>query len=402
MSDSEVFLLPDVGEGLTEADIVGWHVAVGDQVVVNDILVDIETAKSVVELPSPYAGTVLKLHAAEGETLAVGEPLITIGTVAATSGGAPVAEPTSTSATAATPAPPPEPTLLEVTQQPAAEPVEDRPQILVGTGPKVAASRRLHVRLPGNTNSTAPRPTASARPAPELTAADRRMPIKGVRKATAEAMVRSAFTAPHATMWTTVDVTKTMDLVRRLRPDRAWSKVRVSPLLFVARALALAVQRFPDINASWDDAAGEIVVKGSLNLGIAAATPRGLMVPNIKDAGALDLRQLAESLQELVDKARDGKLTPAEMSHGTLSISSVGTFGVEGATPIINPPEAAILAVGAVSERPWVVDGQLAVRELMTLSISVDHRLVDGQLGGEVLRFVSAILNDPGQTLVLA
>ncbi|MDQ6523982.1 dihydrolipoamide acetyltransferase family protein [Nocardioides sp. LHD-245] len=380
MSEPQVFRLPDVGEGLTEAEIVAWHVRVGDEVAVNDVLVDVETAKSVVELPSPYAGVVLELYAEPGQELPVGAPLIAIGSAA----GEVRADPDPAEA-----APP-----VSVEERPE-EPEEPAPAVLVGTGPRAAVARRVHLRRPEEP-SFERAPAAGVVPAP----VDRRIPVKGVRRATAEAMVRSAFTAPHAAMWTTVDVSPAMRLVRRLRADRAWRDVRVSPLLIVARATAIAVARHPEINASWDDAAQEIVLHGALNLGIAAATPRGLMVPHVKDAGTLSLRELADAIDDLVTRARAGKLAPADMTGGTLTLTNVGSFGVEGATPILNPPEAAILALGAIEQRPWVVDGALDVREVMTLSISIDHRLVDGELGATVLRCVADILSDPARALL--
>jgi pyruvate dehydrogenase E2 component (dihydrolipoamide acetyltransferase) len=191
-----------------------------------------------------------------------------------------------------------------------------------------------------------------------------------------------------------------MQLIRRLKSDRAWAGVRVNPLLLIAKTVALAVRRYPEINATWDETAQEIVVRSALNLGIAAATPRGLMVPNIKDAGSMSLHELASALDDTITKARAGKLSPSDMSGGTLTITNVGTFGVEGATPILNPPEAAILALGAIQPRAWVVDGLVEVRDVMTLSISIDHRLVDGELGANVLHHVAELLNDPARSLL--
>lgn len=272
--------------------------------------------------------------------------------------------------------------------------------MLVGTGPRKAVSRRIRLTPP----QEAAFDRACALEGPPLAgpeaSQDVRVPVKGVRKVTAEAMVRSATTAPHAAMWTTVEVSATLALVERLRRDRAWAGVRVSPLLIVARTVALAVRRYPEINASWDDETQEIVLRGRLNLGIAAATPRGLMVPNIKDAGNLSLADLAAALDDLITRARAGKLAPQDMSGGTLTITNVGTFGVEGATPILNPPEAAILAIGAITPKPWVVNGAIEVREAMTLSISIDHRLVDGELGASVLRHVAGLLEDPARALL--
>jgi pyruvate dehydrogenase E2 component (dihydrolipoamide acetyltransferase) len=232
-------------------------------------------------------------------------------------------------------------------------------------------------------------------------AREQRIPIKGVRKHTAAAMVASAFTAPHVTEWLTVDMTETMRLRDRVAASREFAGVKVSPLVFAARALLLAVRRHPMVNSAWDEQAQEIVVKEYVNLGIAAATPRGLVVPNIKDAGRLTTRELAEAIKELTDTARAGRTTPADMAGGTITITNVGVFGVDGGTPILNPGETAILALGAVRETPWVVDGQLTVRQVCQLSLSFDHRIVDGQLGSEFLADIAAMLSDPGLALAL-
>lgn len=379
MPEPQIFLLHDVGEGLTEAEIVTWHVQVGDQVGVNDTLVVVETAKSVVELPSPFQGVVLELHAQEGETLPVGAPLVTVGAAAAEQ----AAE---------------RPPVLESKPvwEPAGASKTEVPPVLVGTGPRAAVERRVRLRrASGSTEMRRP-------PSPiEVTSdAETRIPVKGVRKAIAAATLRSATTAPHAAMWAQVDVTRATDLIQRLRQDRAWAEVRVSPLVIVARMVVLAVQRYPEINASWDEPAQEIVLKKALNLGVAAATPRGLVVPNIKDAGSMSLRDLASALDTTIARARAGKLSPEEMTGGTFTLTNVGSFGVDGAVPILNPPEAAILALGAIQQRPWVVDRVIEVRDVMTLSISIDHRLVDGELGANVLNHVIALLNDPARALL--
>jgi pyruvate dehydrogenase E2 component (dihydrolipoamide acetyltransferase) len=401
MPEPDVFLLPDVGEGLTEADIVTWYVKVGDTVELNDVLVDVETAKSVVELPSPYAGTVVELHGAQGATLQVGSPLVSISADAP----APVA-PTAPTPARATPVPEPFP-VAEGAQvdAPSEDVADEAPLILVGTGPKAAVPRRIHVRPPSATAPERPRAAVGTGPSsatlPSAPPAETtRIPIKGVRKATAEAMVRSAFTAPHASMWTTVDVSASMALVRRLKADRAWAGTRVSPFLIMTRAVVLAVRRHPEVNASWDEEAQEIVLHPRVNLGIAAATPRGLIVPTIKDAASLGLAELAGTMDSLIKTAREGRTSPAEMSGGTLTITNVGTFGVEGATPILNPPEAVIVALGAVGEQPRVVDGEVVVREVMTLSISLDHRLIDGELGALFLAEIAGLLHDPARALL--
>jgi pyruvate dehydrogenase E2 component (dihydrolipoamide acetyltransferase) len=251
-------------------------------------------------------------------------------------------------------------------------------------------------------SSGAAAPAAVAAPAAAPGERETRTPIKGVRKMTAQAMVSSAFTAPHVTEFLTVDVTRTMRLVQRLKDDREFAGVKVSPLLLVAKALLLSVRRNPEINASWDEAAQEIVVKHYVNLGIAAATPRGLVVPNIKDAQSLSLRELADALSELTSTAREGRTQPAEMSGGTISITNVGVFGVDTGTPIINPGEAAILCFGAVRQQPWVHKGRIRPRWVTQLAVSFDHRLVDGDLGSRFLADVAAVLEHPAKALVWA
>jgi pyruvate dehydrogenase E2 component (dihydrolipoamide acetyltransferase) len=240
-----------------------------------------------------------------------------------------------------------------------------------------------------------PAAAASSAAASYDTARETRIPVKGVRKATAAAMVGSAFTAPHVTEFVTVDVTRTMKLVEELKQDKEFTGLRVNPLLLIAKALLVAIRRNPDINASWDEANQEIVVKHYVNLGIAAATPRGLIVPNIKDAHAKTLPQLAESLGELVATAREGRTSPAAMQGGTVTITNVGVFGVDTGTPILNPGESAILAVGAIKLQPWVHKGKVKPRQVTTLALSFDHRLVDGELGSKVLADVAAVLEQP-------
>jgi pyruvate dehydrogenase E2 component (dihydrolipoamide acetyltransferase) len=387
------FKLPDVGEGLTEAEITSWFVVVGDTVEVNQILCEIETAKSAVELPSPVAGIVEAIHVEVGDTVAVGTPIISFRT------GGDAAKPASTP-----PAAPVEPdSPPEAVVEPSVEPdgpdddAEPVAQILVGVGPSKLAARRRRLR-PRSELPTAIGPGAalsSGDGRPEV-----RVPVKGVRKAVATAMVNSAFTAPHVTEWLSVDVTETMDLVRSLKSHPRWADVRVNPLLFVAQALTLAATRHPEINASWDDAAQEIVYHGHVNLGIAAATPRGLVVPNIKRADRLTLPELAGAIADLVRTAREGRTSPGDMANGTITITNIGALGVDAGTPILNPGEAAILAFGAVRPTPWVHNGQIAIREVTQLALSFDHRLVDGELGSAVLTEVAAILSDPARELL--
>jgi 2-oxoisovalerate dehydrogenase E2 component (dihydrolipoyl transacylase) len=284
---------------------------------------------------------------------------------------------------------------------------EEKPAVLVGPGPKDASPRRRRLGSPGGsvprvapTQPNAPPETAApARLAPSV-GRETRTPIKGVRKVTAEAMCRSAFTAPHVTEWLTVDVTRTMEMVNSLRADRRWAGVRITPLLLVARAFLLAIRSFPDINATWDEEAQEIVVKHYVNLGIAAATPRGLIVPNIKDADTMNLRELAEALDRVVATARAGRTPPTETSGGTATITNIGALGVDAGTPILNPGEAAILAFGAVRPTPWVIDGEVTPRQVTQLAMSFDHRLVDGELGSHVLALTGQLLHDPGATFL--
>jgi 2-oxoisovalerate dehydrogenase E2 component (dihydrolipoyl transacylase) len=273
------------------------------------------------------------------------------------------------------------------------------------SGPDGVITREdVHAAVPAVTAAptAAPQPTVPAAVPPAApaaasydTARETRVPIKGVRKATASAMVGSAFTAPHVTEFVTVDVTRTMKLVEELKQDKDLQGLRVNPLLLIAKALLVAIRRNPDINASWDEANQEIVLKHYVNLGIAAATPRGLIVPNIKDAHAKTLPQLAEALGELVGTARDGKTSPAAMQGGTVTITNVGVFGIDTGTPILNPGEAAILAVGAIKLQPWVHKGKVKPRQVTTLALSFDHRLVDGELGSKVLADIAAILEQP-------
>lgn len=422
------FHLPDVGEGLTEAEIVTWHVAPGDTVSVNQVLVEIETAKSLVELPSPYAGVVQALEAEAGETVAVGSPIISI----LEEGSArPSDEPA------------PRPEVAAATE-------DEEPALLVGYGAKETTRRRrrpaAHVSETTVPTTTTTSARARAKPpvrhlaktlgvdlrsltpsgpdgivtradvlgaapsddlaAPETHHADEvRIPIKGVRKHTAAAMVRSAFTAPHVTEFVTVDVTPMMDLKDRVSRRRDFVGVKLSPLTFVAAAYLKALSLTPEANSRWDEDAQEIVQMRRVNLGIAAATPRGLIVPNIKDAQDLSVRQLALAIADLASTAREGRTTPAAQAGGTTTVTNVGVFGVDTGTPILNPGESAILAVGAIRRMPWVVgsgaDERIEPRWVTQLALSFDHRVVDGQQGSTVLADTAAMLNDPALVAVL-
>ncbi|MGA8257626.1 MAG: dihydrolipoamide acetyltransferase family protein [Nocardioides sp.] len=453
------YLLPDVGEGLTEAEIVTWKVTVGDTIAINDVVVEIETAKSLVELPSPYAGEVTALLVAEGDTVEVGTPIIVIGEPVAAdsapameidlsnpaaSGGSegeslvgrnkadrgavrrarttPGAAATQRQAQAAfepgtvppvVDAPDVE---LAVPAVSASQPVGDvrvlaKPPVrklakdlgvdltsLVATGPNGTVSR---ADVEGASSGVS-RPLAP--PAAATTERETREPVKGVRKMMAGAMVQSAFSAPHVTEWVTLDCTATVELVERLRSRRELRDLKVSPLLVLAKAVLLAAKRAPEINSWWDDAAQEVVYRHYVNLGIAAATPRGLVVPNIKDADQLALPELAQALGELTATAREGRTQPAEMSGGTFTITNVGVFGVDAGTPIINPGESAILCFGAIRKQPWVVTrggvDEIVPRHVTTLALSFDHRHVDGEKGSRFLADVASILEDPASALL--
>ncbi|MBU8817243.1 dihydrolipoamide acetyltransferase family protein [Mycolicibacterium goodii] len=389
------FKLPDVGEGLTEAEITTWFVAVGDIVEVNQTLCEIETAKSAVELPSPVAGIVEAIHVEVGDTVEVGTPIISFRTGADVTSRT-ASNPASTPSVAPeTPAPAPD-AADEVEPDVSAD-AEPAAKILVGTGPSKMAERRRHLR-PRSELPTAVPPGAAVSAA--AVRSELRVPVKGVRKAVATAMVNSAFTAPHVTEWLSVDITETMNLVRSLKTHPRWEGLRVNPLLFVAQALVLAATRHPAINASWDDPAQEIVYHGHVNLGIAAATPRGLVVPNIKHADLLTLPELASAISDLVHTAREGRTGAADMANGTITLTNIGALGVDAGTPILNPGEAAILAFGAVRPTPWVHDGEIRIREVTQLALSFDHRLVDGELGSAVLTELAAILSDPARELL--
>ncbi len=507
------FKLPDVGEGLTEGEILQWLVSVGDTVTVNQPLCEVETAKAAVELPSPYAGTVTELLFEAGTMVDVGTPIITIDTGGEGSAPAPAApaaapasggdaepaagliggaapggrtavlvgygprttearrrprrggETVAARATAPADAVRPgadhepggerpgadygsggtdAPPLLATAPDARAKPVrhgglevgrqaeahalsEDaapstsaehgrraarplaKPPVrkyakdlgvdlasVVGSGPGGVITRE---DVDAAADGSAPAPAAAGVRQIAASGGEQRIPIKGVRKHTAAAMVASAFTAPHVTEFLTVDVTRMMKLRTRIaaRPEMAGAKV--SPLLFVAKALLLAARRHPMINSSWDEAAQEIVVKDSVNLGIAAATPRGLIVPNIKDAGRLSLPELAQALTDLTETARAGRTSPADMSGGTITITNVGVFGVDTGTPILNPGESAILAFGAIREMPWVHKGKVRVRQVTQLGLSFDHRIVDGELGSRFVADVGTLLADPGTAL---
>jgi 2-oxoisovalerate dehydrogenase E2 component (dihydrolipoyl transacylase) len=436
MPDIRHFALPDVGEGLTEADILSWRVQPGDAVVVNQIVVEIETAKAAVELPSPWAGTVAELHAAEGDTVDVGRPIISIDVAGSATppeaprqsvlvGYGPRAETAPrrrARTTAAVQAPPPpESDLLGAPPESGSPELPAERHRVLAKPPVRKLAKSLGVDLadvpatgPAGTISRAdvegaanglPVQAAATGSAVAVGRRETRIPIRGVRKHTAAAMVTSAFTAPHVTEFLTVDMTATMELRDRIARRPEFRDLKVSPLVLVARAVLLAAKRTPEINASWDEAAGEIVLKHYVNLGIAAATDRGLVVPNVKDADQLSLRDLTAAIGLLADTARSGRTAPADMAGGTITITNVGVFGVDSGTPILNPGESGIVCFGAVRRMPWVVTGsdgseRLEPRWVSQLSVSFDHRLVDGQQGSRFLADVGDMLVDPGLALL--
>jgi 2-oxoisovalerate dehydrogenase E2 component (dihydrolipoyl transacylase) len=427
------FLLPDVGEGLEEAEIVQWKVSIGEHIEVNQVVVEIESAKSLVELPSPFAGIVLELLAKEGEVVRVGTAIIRIR----------LNEPEPTAG-------------LEIKSE--------RTEILVGSGPRTEAGRRRgrgprnyrgeatspNVKDISTPTSVAPTVPATHRSAglakppvrklarelnvdltsligsgPEgsvtrenvLAAAkaaeqkstteqsgeefrESRTPIRGVRRAMAEAMVASAFTAPHVTEFVTVDVSASVNLLDKLRTQPEFAGIRISPMTLLARAMCIAAHQTPEVNSFWDERSQEIVTKHYVNLGIATATERGLLVPYIKDADRLTLKELAQAIAEVVDAARAGRTEPAQMIGGTMSITNIGVFGIDSGTPILPPGQSTIISLGAVVERPWVVGGEIVVRQVTTLALSFDHRLVDGAQGSKFLADVARILQEPAQVIV--
>ena len=426
------FPLPDVGEGLTEAEIVSWRVSPGDKVAVNQTICEIETAKSVVELPCPFEGEVSELLVAEGDTVEVGTPIISV----VVQGNAP---------------------LLSEPDAPANEPEGDtgaeyKLPNLVGYGDSgdVKSRRKRAVNtapistaIPVSMVKTAAASDAVMAKPPirklakdlgvdlasvtgtgmhgEITREDvvgsasqasvfknltspqqpsereERIPVKGVRKAIATAMVKSAFTAPHVSIFVDVDATRTMEYVKRLKSSVDFAGIKVTPLLIMAKAMIWAVRRNPMVNSTWTDK--EIIVHNFVNLGIAAATPRGLIVPNIKDADSMNMLELAQAIEQLAATARDGKTTPEEMAEGTITITNIGVFGVDTGTPILNPGEVSIVALGSIRKKPWVVDDEIVVRQITTIGATFDHRVVDGDVASRFVQDVASVIEEPALLL---
>lgn len=405
----EVFALPDVGEGLTEGEILTWHVQPGDVVTVNQTIVEIETAKAAVELPCPYAGTVVEVHAAPGTVVPVGAPIISI----------------------------------RVESK-----VPEREAVLVGYGVKHDAPRRRPRKASANgsgsnghhgdvrvkplvrklakdlgvdlgtiagtgANGDITRedilasindgPSAPAEPVTVAVRGDERIPVRGVQKSMAEAMVLSAFSAPHVTIWVEVEMTRTLELVRRMREHPTFKDLRVTPLTIASAAIIRSALQHPRINATWTESAqgADVIQHTQVHLGIAADTPRGLLVPVVKHASSMGLEQLARAQKSLIETARSGRSSPADLTGSTITVTNVGIFGVDGGTPIINPGESAIVAMGRIIDKPWVVDGSVQVRPVMTLSLSFDHRVCDGAQGSRALVSIADFLSDPAVELLL-
>ena len=391
----EIFHLPDAGEGLTEAEIVRWLVEPGDSVSVNQMVVEIETAKATVELPIPWAGVVSEIHEEIGAIVPVGAQVISIETQA----------------------------------QPQREPV------LVGYGVKEGDSLTRRTRKASNTESTANSNRVTAKPLVRKLAKDQgidlstlvgtglngevtredvqaaiggeavppsvshdhageRIPVRGVQRLMAEAMVASAFTAPHVTEWDEVDMSRTLEVVERMRTR---SSERITPFVLVSAALIRAAQKYPRINSSWIDTknGADVLIHPNIHLGFAADTPKGLLVPVVRNANADNPMALSASITTQMDKARDGSASPADLTGGTITVTNVGVFGVDGGTPIITPGQAAILAMGRIIDKPWVVDDSIVIRPIMQLTFSFDHRIIDGALGSRALASVASYLSDP-------
>ena len=487
------FTLPDPGEGLVEAEIVSWLVAVGDTVEVNQMVLEVETAKSLVELPIPWDGVVKELLVSEGDTVEVGAPIIVIDTAGEADDPAAGADQASAGAESlassdaaaqtvvAAPAASGQATAdsgavaVAVAEPDEGDAADEQPKTLVGYGPQATSTRRRarkgggvlaapatrgfakqvgvdvedvppgedgivrveHIEayrgrhskgtlfpptppVPGapavagvggvsgvdGAAPRAPRPLAAA-PAgvPAASPDAERIPIKGVRKVTAQTMVASAFTAPHVTEFLEVDMTETMRFVEQQQREREFRDIKVTPLLIVAKACLIALKREPMMNALWDEQEQEIEMRPQVNLGIAAATSRGLLVPNIKDAGRFGLVELAQEIGKIVEIARNGKPSPAVLNGGTFSISNIGVFGVDAGTPIIKPGESGILAIGTVRSKPWVVtndagEEEIAIRKVAQLSLSFDHRLIDGDCGSRFIATVGAILSNPARAMM--
>ncbi len=461
MTQLAFFNLPDVGEGLTEAEIVSWKVKPGDTVAVNQVIVEIETAKSLVELPCPFAGVVAELFAAEGDTVEVGKPIISatvadgaVGTVSTNTSAIPVIDapaalaaheviadaaaavateekqpnlvgygasghavsrrrgpvnPAPASVVAASASlpliPNPDTTLINVAAITAEDKVIAKPPIrklakdlgvdITSVTPTGFAGEVTREDVLGGAQQASVFRNLSTPEAPSVR--EERIPVKGVRKAIANAMVSSAFTAPHVSIFVDVDATRTMEYVKRLKASTDFAGVKVTPLLIMAKYMIWAVRRNPMVNSAWTDE--EIIVHNFVNFGIAAATPRGLIVPNIKDADKMSMLELAKAIENLAAVAREGKTTPADMKDGTITITNIGVFGVDTGTPILNPGEVGIVALGSIRPKPWVVNNEIQVRQVTTIGATFDHRVVDGDVASRFVQDVASVIEEPALLL---
>ncbi|MER7580086.1 dihydrolipoamide acetyltransferase family protein [Kitasatospora sp. NPDC097691] len=422
-AEPRVFLLPDLGEGLTEAEVVGWRIAAGDTVEVDQVVVEVETVKAAVEVPVPYAGTVLELHAEVGAVVAVGAPLVSVGAAVP-----PSAEPPATweAHGEETPAPsgnvlvgygtrpaptgrrrarrttgrsgPPERSAAPLVISPLVRSLAREHGVdltrLSPSGPHGVILRRDVERARDAERARDVEQTL--RPAVD-SAPQERIPLRGLRRATAEKLTRSS-AIPTATTWVDVDATgllQARDTLRAAAPDRP-----IGLLALLARICVAGLRRFPELNSTVDLPRGEIVRFPHVNLGFAAQTDRGLVVPVVRDAQLRTTAELAAELVRLTALARTGSLPPGELTGGTFTLNNYGVFGVDGSTPLVNHPEAAILGVGRVVDKPWVADGELTVRKVTQLSLTFDHRVCDGAVAGGFLRYVADCVERP--TLLLA
>ena len=386
------FRLPDLGEGLTESTIVQWQVAEGDTVAWGDVLAQVETAKAVVELPSPHDGRVRKLHVDAGDTVDVGAPIIEFDLDGGDDAPSPDADdeaPTEAPASSESNADDAVVDSDDPDAHDAAEGADDRVSVLVGS-----------VKLGGRERPTRRPRTFAQQPFVRddrggSLRTSRREPVSGLRRRTAEAMVASAFTAPHASCFLQVDVTDTTQIVSDLRDQEA----APSFLAMTCRAIVSAAGRTPGVNATYHSASNEIEYHEAVNLGIAVATDRGLVVASVDDADRLDATELTAAIAQRAAAARDDSIGPEALTGSTLTVSNVGVFGVDGGTPILNPGQSAIIAVGAVRRIPWEHDGQIALRDVCTLTVSFDHRVIDGREASRFLADAGGMLTRPGLAL---
>ena len=423
------FLLPDLGEGLTEAEIVAWHVQAGDTVTVDQPIVEVETAKAVVEVPVPFAGRVTALHGQPGDVVAVGEPLVTVDTAdrfaepgvvtspadpdqGGESGNVLIGYGTSSGrrrrhraarSSATIPAPgdgsvaPPAPN----GRLPVASPLIR--QLARNAGVDLVTIRGsgrggliTRADVDGAINARQAEPTAVPEPAPAAgSAAGTRIPIRGVRKSVADKLSRSRREIPEATVWVDVDATEMLGLRAALNADE--SAPKISLLALLSRFTVLALRRYPELNARIEG--DEIVLSPPVHLGFAAQTDRGLMVPVVRDAQAHTLEQLSTAVAERTRRAREGTLSPAELTGGTFTVNNYGVFGVDGSAAIINHPEVAILGIGRIIRRPWVIDDQIVPRQMTELTLAFDHRVCDGGTAGGFLRFIADCVESPAKAL---